>query len=291
MRLILRKFLVQLVDDSTKKKLKKTEFRIKKKIVFLLPSLKEKKFKSILQKDLGLVRGDHLFVHASLSLINTKLSSLQVLDILLDIVGEKGSVTVPCYPPMSSKKFMLSRSKFNVLKTRSGMGELSEHVRKHPLSIRSLHPTKSIASIGLNREYLTYSVRDNFTAFGVGSPYEKMLDLTPKVLGVGVPMSYLSYVHCAEDMLDNEYPLNVNESDIYTKVCVDEVGQELEVKTKVHDMTVVANANPEKFVSKFLDRNHWKKRNWYMTPFFVVDAQKLTEEIRLQSIKGNTVYD
>jgi aminoglycoside 3-N-acetyltransferase len=289
MRLLIRNILAPVLDENNKKKLKKWEFKLKKKLISLTPKLNEKEFRTILVNTFNLKSGDHIFIHASLSLINTNLSSSDILRILEDVVGSKGSISVPCYPAMSSKKFMLSKKKFDMNKTPSGMGGFSELVRKNEKAHRSLHPTKSIAGIGLPEGLLKGHNECDYP-FGVGSPYHKLLKLNLKVLGVGVPMSYLSFVHVAEDINYNIFPLKVNEAEKLIKDCIDENGELHHVATYVHDMNMVVKANPERYVKKNVSKEFWKIKNWYLTPFFVVDANALTDSITQNIDKNITVY-
>jgi len=290
MRLLIRKILAPILNDANKKRLKKWEIKTRKRLIKKLPKLNEKEFKKVLINSFNLEEGDHLFVHASLTLINTDLTSEDVFGILQDIVGIKGSITVPCFPGMSSKKFMKSRKKFDVKTSVSGMGEFSEYVRMHKNSFRSLHPTKSIASIGLPKNILEGHEYTEYP-FGVGSPYQKLLKYNPKIVGIGVPMSYLSFVHIAEDINAQKYPLQVNEIEKLSKICIDFDGVEHIVNTYVHDMDVVVKANPEKYVTSNMNNQYWKIKKWYLTPFFVVDGKQLTESITRDFENNITVYN
>jgi len=289
MRLFVRKILVKFINDSTKRKLKKWEFKSKQKLIMALPEIGEIELRNLLVDTLGVSKGDNLFVHASMSLLNTKLSSEEIFTIIKAIVGDKGSISVPCFPRMSSMQFMNSKKKFDILNSPSGMGDFSEYVRKRADSNRSFHPTKSIASVGLDKEILNGHNLCEYP-FGCDSPYHKMLKLKPKVLGLGVPMSYLSFVHIAEDMNPEGFPLQVNENKKYIKLSIDEAGHEVDINTYVHDMKVVVKANPEKYVRNNLNKKYWKSSQWYLSPFFVVNGSELTEQINEDSINGITVY-
>lgn len=289
MRLLIRKLLSPLLNENYKKRLKSWEFIARKRLIHSLPKLRENDLKNILIDSFGVKTGDHLFVHASLSLVNTDLSTRDILLLIQDIIGDKGSVTVPCFPRGSSKEYMQSKEKFDIILTQSGMGAFSEYVRKHKDSVRSLHPTKSIASIGLPRNVLKdHEICDY--PFGKGSPYQRMLEFNPKVIGIGVPMSYLSFVHLAEDMNHGEYPLNVNLDKKLSKICIDHEGNEKLVETYVHDMKVVVKANPEKYVRCYMSKKNWKVQNWYLSSFFCVDGKALTETICRNLKRNITVY-
>ncbi|EGQ8918981.1 AAC(3) family N-acetyltransferase [Vibrio parahaemolyticus] len=290
MRVFLRKILSSIVNDKQKKKLKRSEFRLKSYLVNKSPKIDANKFRNILTRELRIKNGDHIFCHASLSLLNTNLDEAEICDIILQVIGPNGSLTVPCYPPMASVRFMQSKRKFNVLTSVSGMGSFAEYVRKDPRSSRSLHPTKSIATIGLPQDYLNVDANNPFP-FGRNTPYERLLDEGVKVIGIGVTMNYLSFVHVGEELDYDNFPICVNEKEIYEKICIDENGESTLVKTYVHDMKVVSKANPEKFVRKYLNKKAWNTYRYYFTPFFAVDAKELTDEILANAKKGYTIYD
>ncbi|WP_157937867.1 AAC(3) family N-acetyltransferase [Vibrio breoganii] len=279
----------KIADDNLKKKLKKKEFRFKRKLVEYTPKITEDKLYKIFYHDFGLRSGDNVFVHSSMAMIHTDLKDEDVFNILMGIVGEKGSITVPCYPPMSSEKYMLSRKKFNVDKAVSGMGSFSEYVRKHEKSVRSFHPTKSVASIGIDKSVLYNHYKCEYP-FGKGSPYEHLVELGTKVIGIGVSMNYLSFVHIPEDMEPNSFPLQVNLNKIFKKKAILPDSTEVEMETLVHDMDIVTKANPEKFVKRHLNKKDWVCKHHYFTPLFMVTAKPLVLKITEQANSDVTIY-
>ena len=148
MRIFVRKFLSKFLSKKLKSKVKKFEYKSKNKLILKLPTLDEENLIDILVNKLGIKKGDNLFIHASIDMINTALTPLQVLDLILELVGEGGSVSVPTFIRYSSKEWMEMDKKFDIKKTPSGMGIFSERVRRYKDSKRSLHPTKSVATIG-----------------------------------------------------------------------------------------------------------------------------------------------
>ncbi len=289
MRVYLRKLISNIVNESQKKKIKKFEFNTKKKIINKLPSIDQEKMIDILVNKLGLKKGDDIFIHASMNQLNTNLTASDLYNIIYKIIGPEGSVTVPCYPPMSSLKFMQSNRDFNVKSTRSGMGDFSEFIRKHPNSIRSVHPTKSIASIGVESHLLQYKGQTLYP-FGEGSPYDNLSKHKPlKIIGIGVPMSYLSFVHYAEDLLEKKYPRKVYLNEIFKKNSIYNNGEQCLLSSYVHDLSFVTKANPGKFVKKYV--NHHKEYMYFLSPFFVVDEKVLTLQLLEKAKSDITIYD
>jgi len=292
MRIFLRKILSNILDKESKQKLKELEYKTRKQLIKKLPVISEEKFKKILVKDLGIKKGDNLFIHASLDMVNTDLTPLQILNILLDIVGEKGSVSVPTFIRYGSKEWMEMPKNFDIKKTPSGMGIFSERVRRHKFSYRSIHPTKSVASIGPIAQEITSEHHLSLLPFGEKSPFYKLMKYhNVKVISLGAPMSYLSMVHVVEDMNIDIYPVNINEEKVYEKRCITSNKENISVSTYVHNLSILAKANPEKFVKKYMKEDQYKIINHYLTPFFVVNGPQLLEQLNIELLNGNTIYD
>ncbi len=291
MRILIRKLLSKVLSKKLKSKVKEFEYKNKKKLIDRLPPLNEENLKTIFTDKLGIKKGDHLFIHGSMDMINTEISPLKMLEMLLDIVGDDGSISVPTFIRYSSKEWMHMNKQFDIKKTPSGMGIFSERVRRYKLAKRSLHPTKSVATIGEIAEDILSEHHLDIYQFGSKSPFVKLLNYNVKVIGLGSPMSYLSMVHTVEDICPNEYPKKINEDVIYGKVCIDENKNEIVVKTLVHDLQAIAKANPEKFVKKYMNKDDYVIYNHYLTPFFMVKGKELFQELEKQMRLENTIYD
>lgn len=291
MRIFIRKLLTKLLSKENKKKIKELEYKIKKSLVQKSPKLDRNQLQSIVTDKLNIKNGDHIFVHGSMDMINTDLSPLQIVELLLDVVGSTGSLSVPTFIRYSSEEWMKMDQKFDIKKTPSGMGIISERVRRNKDSKRSLHPTKSVACIGSIAEEIVREHHLDSYAFGQKSPFVKLLEYDVKVVGFGAPMSYLSMVHTIEDCFPEEYPLQINLPVLHEKVCVDVNKNDVKVGTYVHDLSVVAKANPEKFVKKYMSSTDYDIFTHYLTPFFVVDGKKLFDTLELQMKNSNTIYN
>ncbi len=291
MRIFIRKILTPIFSAETKKKVKRWEYNFRKKLALNLPPITEVRFQEILVEKLKIEMGDHLFVHGSLAMMNVTFSSEEALHLMLEIVGKEGSVSAPTFAVRPSKDTMLDSRKFDVRKTRSGTGALAEAVRKHPDAIRSVHPIKSVASVGAIPDEVFKTHQYSKYSYDQESPYAKLLQYMPKIIGIGVPMRYVSYVHLSEDLDPDGFPLKTNSSERYVKECLDYDGEAHQVSTTVHDMSIVTAANPERFVRRYVNKTHWNIYNYFINPFFSLDANELTNEIQKQAKLNNTIYD
>ncbi len=290
MRIFLRKILIKVLSKERQKYLKSLEYKSKKGLSEKFPKISEEKLRTVLTNELHIQRGDHIFVHASLDMIHTDLTPMDIVKIVLDIVGEEGSLSVPTFTKYLSKDWMLMDKDFNIRKTPSGMGIFSEMVRRDKNAVRSLHPTKSVATIGK----IAHSILDehhlDIYQFGKKSPFYKLLNYDVKIIGLGISMP-LSMVHVVEDVYHDEHPVEVNEQELFQKNCIDVNKNSVSVETLVHNLNVIVRGNSKKFVQKYMDKKDYIISSHYLTPFYMVKGKQFFEELTSQMRQGNTIYN
>lgn len=139
---------------------------------------------------LGLRQGDCFILHSSLRSIGYIEGGADiVIDAILEVVGPKGTLMVPTFTPRCSL--------FDVCKTPSEMGLITETLRRRPQAFRSWHPTHSVAAIGYSAEDLTRNHLKH-RALGKGSPIDRLAKMGGYVLLLGVGHDVNSTIHVGE---------------------------------------------------------------------------------------------
>jgi aminoglycoside 3-N-acetyltransferase len=155
------------------------------------------KLKTELQ-NIGLKKGGTVLIRADISQILKLKNNLKVKDILnviLDIVGEGGTIVSPAYTNSSfikrNKSFLFTR------KSRTISGLFSMAMLANKSSVRSSHPTNSYVAIG---KYAKDILRDHDEESGAYEPIRKIMELSGKMLLLGcVPSSFgFTTTHLAE---------------------------------------------------------------------------------------------
>lgn len=289
MRYIFRLILSLWLPERSVRQIKKVIFRARMRLIRFYPKLSEEKFKAILVDDLGIKSGDVIFVHSSYLSLNTDLSLADIYKIIRDVIGPNGIVAAPLFCRGSSKDYMSSNEVFDVRTTRSSSGQFSEYLKTLPGSIQTLHPTKSVILVG-DIDDVDREASVGKYAFGPNTIYDFLLQRHAKVIGLGVSMRYLSFVHIWEDFYPSDFPVAVNLPKTLSKKCLDHERNEHLVETYVHDMSVVSKANPEKFARRYIDKKFWKALRHHKTSFFMIDSVELFNSIGEQASYGNTIY-
>jgi len=285
-RYIIRNIAPKIIRRTYKKK----AIRKKAKFVNNLPKLTEKAFVDILEHKLSISKGDVLFVHSSLGMMNLAFSQFKVLNILLDCVGDSGTLIFPTYPKGYSYDFIKSGKIFDINKTPSNTGLLSELARRHKSAIRSLHPTKSVVAIGKNAEEITNSHHLSPYPYDINSPYYKILNYNTKIIGIGVNSTYLSCVHNIDDYLKDDFPVNVYHNEIFEAKCVNSSGETQVVRTYAHNMRKMG-FNLPKYFKRYVPTTICKDIIVDGMPFFKAEAKPLFDlMLSLAADKNITIY-
>lgn len=158
---------------------------------------------------LGLQRGDILNVHSRLFTLGS-IRGIPVKEIpgaylkaFQEVIGPEGTVVVPTY----TTAFGRFGTPFVLEESPSEMGVFSEHVRKSPGSVRTLHPIQSLTALGARAEALA----GNHPRWNVGhdTVWDRMLKGGGKMVSVGIPVSRsISFMHQVEHLacVPYQYP-------------------------------------------------------------------------------------
>ena len=263
---------------------KRTQNRIQS-----LPQLSSDRIEQILRDEMGLVAGDLAFVHSSVDRLHLSFPFFQILGILRKVVGQEGTLVFPTYPRLSSYRFLMSGEVFDVRKTPSYMGILSEFARRQKKGVRSLHPTKSVVAIGPLAESLTQDHHLSPLPYDVTSPYFRTVEHSGKVIGLGVGTYNLSLVHSVDDLLGSQFPVKPYHDRIFDAPCIDASGAPCIVPTYAHDMRKMDFDIPE-FMATYIDPEISRDFSVDGMQFFIAQAAPLFHTMKELALENTTIY-
>lgn len=203
-------------------------------------------------KKIGVKEGDNIILHSSLSKMGyVKEGPKTLVDAILSVIGEKGTLMCPSFAHQTFSKYYLdSDPVFDLLHSPSKAGAVTEYIRKLPGSKRSFHPTDAVSAIGPLAEYYTNSHFGQLTPYNEKSPYFKLAATDGKILNIGVPLNTsCTNLHTLEDAVDFKYP--VYHQKIYEVKMINEIGEKVTMKTKVHDPVFSQKRRPDELLPLF----------------------------------------
>jgi aminoglycoside N3'-acetyltransferase len=133
-------------------------------------------------RNIGINKGDTVLVRADLGSIG-KLETKQredYINFMLDVVGAEGTIIGLSF----TKGFFIKHQGTDIFdgSNKSYTGSFANTMLKHPLALRSKHPTNSYVAIGKNAKYIIDNHNEKSGAY---EPIRKIMELNGKMILIG----------------------------------------------------------------------------------------------------------
>ncbi len=185
----------------------------------------------------GVVNGDDVFFQAAMSAFGRfQHGPRTAIEGIETTIGDAGLIAMPAFPLTGPAIEHLQRDPvFDVRSTPSRMGAISEALRRLPGTWRSIHPTHSVAARGSGAGDLVAGHERAGTPFGTGTPFPRLIDRDAQQVFFGCGTGVITMYHCFEVMRDPPFPLGVFADRVFDVRCRGREGEELRVRTLVHN--------------------------------------------------------
>lgn len=159
---------------------------------------------SFLEKS-GIKPGDTVMLHSAWEALNSgNFTAVELINTLVNYLGDQGTLAMPAFPHGEKQ---VNGAVFNVKRTPSAGGILTEIFRRFPNVKRSINLNHSVCALGPNAEFLTNEHHKSETSWDKSSPYYRLRDLENSWVvgfGVGHRLKVATAVHCVEAALWKE---------------------------------------------------------------------------------------
>jgi aminoglycoside 3-N-acetyltransferase len=159
-----------------------------------------------LQNDLlslGVRRSGVLLVHSSMRSLGVISGGAEtIIDGLLNVLGDDGTLLMPA---LSYEHVTIENPHFDVNKTPSNVGKLTEFFRLRPGTQRSVHPTHSVCAVGkLASQIIEHHIEDS-TPCGTNSPFHLLPEYDGQILMLGCGLKPNTSMHAIEELVEPPY--------------------------------------------------------------------------------------
>ena len=205
--------------------------------------------------DMGIKRGDTLLLHSSFNYFNGfKGDPRDIIKCFIQILGKDGNLIMVSMPYRSSAcEYLKKNPVFNVRKTPSKMGIVSEVFRRKKGVLRSLHPTHPVLAYGKDAAWITEGHEKCICPCGAGTPFEKLKTLDGKIFHFDVAFRKgFTFIHYLEDIIKEKLPFPLYREKPMPAKIIDYQGKELEMETYVFSDTAVQTRNLDTLRKYFL---------------------------------------
>jgi aminoglycoside 3-N-acetyltransferase len=277
----LRKLAKTILPSKAIASLRRARWERERRRVASLPPLTEKDFTEILRNDLRLEAGDLVYIHSGMDGLSLGFPFYRILFLIQEVIGASGTVVFPTYPNhrISSYEWLMQGNIFDVRRTPSYTGILTELARRQRNAVRSLHPTKSVCAIGPAATELTAMHHRSPYPYDLGSPYYKLIEGGGKIVGLGATTNYISFGYCVDDALKEDFPVRVYHDQIFAAPCINYEGQRVTVNTYAHDMTTTVHPDMPLWMRTYVSEDACRDLIVRGMKFFRADAPGLFAEM------------
>jgi aminoglycoside 3-N-acetyltransferase len=182
---------------------------------------------------LGIRSGDSVMVHSAFEDHHGFQGSTETLiDTFLEALGPQGNLLMVSLPYRSSTLDYLERLKqFDVRKTPSAMGLVSEFFRRRSAVLRSLHPTHPVLVQGPRADWFIEGHETCVYPCGPGTPFAKLREAGGKVAFFNVSFAYFTFFHHLEHVVRPHLPFQLYHEPPFDVPVIDRAGRRSSVRT------------------------------------------------------------
>ncbi|MEO8752444.1 MAG: AAC(3) family N-acetyltransferase [Casimicrobiaceae bacterium] len=194
---------------------------------------------------LGVQHGDTLLVHSAYdAFAGFTGKPSDVVAVLQAAVGEDGILLMPTMSFTGTAiDYVRTGAAFDVARTPSRMGLLSELFRRMPGVQRSVHPTHAVAAWGRGAAEIVAGHHAAATPCGAGSPFARLHERHGKILLLGADVDSLTFYHTVEEMLEARFPSSPFTREVFDLTAKGVGGELLATRTRLFDPAVSRRRN------------------------------------------------
>ncbi|MEX2648020.1 MAG: AAC(3) family N-acetyltransferase [Alphaproteobacteria bacterium] len=225
----------------------------------------------------GVRPGDVLFAHVAFNdFRGFSGSPSEVIGALREALGEDGTLLMPTMPFTGTAVDYLGSGKpFDVRRTASRMGIVTELFRRLPDTLRSAHPTHSVAASGAKAALMLEGHDRAATPCGVHSPYHALMDHDAKIALLGTGIGALTFFHTLEEILEPLMPRSPFTKEHYTVSYLGRNGEKREARMRLFDPGMSKRRDLRILERALRAAGHWTERRVGGLSLVILEARKV----------------
>jgi len=184
-------------------------------------------------REVGVGAGDSVMLHSAFNPSHGFRGSIeQLTDAFIEAIGPEGHLLMVSLPYRTATvDYLQTYRTFDVRKTPSMMGLVSELFRRRPDVVRSLHPTHPVLVRGPRAEWFVEAHPECLYPCGPGSPFDRLAAADGKAVFFNVPVETYTFFHYLEHLVSGSLPFSLYTSTAFHLPVVDRSGQTRQMET------------------------------------------------------------
>lgn len=242
---------------------------------------------------LGIVQSDTVLVHGSFDAFEGfQGKPSHVISVLQDVVGDAGLLMMPTMP-FSGTAVAYARTNpiFDVLRTPSRMGLLSELFRRSQAVVRSVHPTHSVALWGADAHTVAAGHHLARTPCGVGTPFTALLRRRGKIVLLGTDIGVLTFYHALEELMEQDLPQTPFTQEVFHLSSKTSEGLIIATDCQLFDPAMSRRRNLHKMTPFLKKSGAWREARVGGLKVIILAAADVEAVVRHMNQQGIHCYD
>lgn len=234
-----------------------------------------------------------LMVHSSFNnlLPMYKGSALELLKALIEYCGPDRTLVMPTFnfgqDGEGARGTLKRNPRFDLLRSPSQMGLLTELFRRSKGVLQSKHPAYRLAALGPQAEALISGHELVPRGMGKGTPFDYMAQHNAQIIGIGKSFQVMTQVHHVESLLGDVWPAPQT---LLPNLAVTVVGRHGEIEMELGGVQQLWTFNIWK-LREILDEEDLKEWRFHNCQMFCARAKTVTDALVNAAERGFTLYD
>ena len=235
-----------------------------------------------------------LMVHSSVNHMQPMFtgSALELLRMLIDFVGPDRTLAMPAFyfgdpaighPPETFR----AKPRFDVRRTPSQMGLLTELFRRSKGVIPSRHPVYRICALGPMAPALVQGHESAGSPAGRGTPFDFMANQDTVILGLGKHLEVLTQVRHAEYLMGEAFPVPPEPPGEPVHLTLVDGSEEIPFHLQARTFEWPLEIGR---LRRIMGPEHLREWRFHHVPMFVTRAGVVTETLVEAARRGVTLY-
>ncbi len=241
---------------------------------------------------LGIMPGDIVLAHIAYNqFFGFTGRASDVIVALQNPLGPSGTLLMPSFPfTGSALSYIRSGEIFDVRRTPSQMGMVTELFRRSPRTRRSLHPTHPVLAAGPLADELLADHQLARTPCGDPSPIAKLAEANGKIAKLGTGIELMSFYHYLEDRFEDLFPTSPLTREVFDVPFRGYDGEMLKVNTRLYDPVLSSRRRLSILERELKSLGAWRERRLGKTAIVVLETDAVTTAVRGMAERGIFCY-
>jgi aminoglycoside 3-N-acetyltransferase len=234
-----------------------------------------------------------LMVHSSVNNLEPMYqgNALELVRALIEYCGPERTLVMPAFnfgaEGEGAREALKKNPRFDLQRSPSQMGLLTELFRRSKGVIQSRHPAYRIAAMGPEAQALVRGHESAPSGMGKGTPFEYMARNDAQILGIGKSFQVMTQVHHVESLLGVDWPAPQTFLPNIPVVVIDK-REEIPMEIGGNQQLWTFNIGKLKQIVQDKALQEWRFHN---CPMFVASAKEITDALTVAASRGITLYD